>query len=145
MTPARAGTPAAPAGRPSAWGVIPAAGAGSRIQPLASSKDLLPVGSRCDIVEHYGGAVKGVPACYVVQGQPRDLCDAVFQALPSGSSGAAPATAGSGAPAPAPHSAAGPVQGPPGAPAYDRSAAACSTCSSASRTRVASSPSGRCV
>ena len=28
------------------WGVIPAAGAGSRIQPLAFSKELLPVGSR---------------------------------------------------------------------------------------------------
>ena len=31
------------------WGIIPAAGAGSRIQPLAFSKELLPVGSR---VEH---------------------------------------------------------------------------------------------
>ena len=30
------------------WGVIPAAGAGSRIQPLAFSKELLPVGSRGD-------------------------------------------------------------------------------------------------
>jgi glucose-1-phosphate thymidylyltransferase len=30
------------------WGVIPAAGAGSRIQPLAFSKELLPVGSRHD-------------------------------------------------------------------------------------------------
>jgi dTDP-glucose pyrophosphorylase len=30
------------------WGVIPAAGAGSRIQPLAFSKELLPVGSRID-------------------------------------------------------------------------------------------------
>src|SRR3954464_3395590 len=28
------------------WGVIPAAGRGSRIQPLAFSKELLPVGSR---------------------------------------------------------------------------------------------------
>jgi dTDP-glucose pyrophosphorylase len=28
------------------WGVVPAAGAGSRIQPLAFSKELLPVGSR---------------------------------------------------------------------------------------------------
>ena len=31
------------------WGIIPAAGRGSRIQPLAFSKELLPVGSR---VEH---------------------------------------------------------------------------------------------
>lgn len=30
------------------WGVIPAAGAGSRIQPLAFSKELLPVGSRLE-------------------------------------------------------------------------------------------------
>jgi dTDP-glucose pyrophosphorylase len=30
------------------WGIIPAAGAGSRIQPLACSKELLPVGSRID-------------------------------------------------------------------------------------------------
>lgn len=30
------------------WGIIPAAGIGSRIQPLAFSKELLPVGSRKD-------------------------------------------------------------------------------------------------
>ena len=30
------------------WGVIPAAGLGSRIQPLAFSKELLPIGSRFD-------------------------------------------------------------------------------------------------
>ncbi len=30
------------------WGIIPAAGSGSRIQPLAFSKELLPVGSRLD-------------------------------------------------------------------------------------------------
>ena len=30
------------------WGVIPAAGMGSRIQPLAFSKELLPVGSRME-------------------------------------------------------------------------------------------------
>lgn len=30
------------------WGIIPAAGAGSRIQPLAFSKELLPVGSRTE-------------------------------------------------------------------------------------------------
>src|ERR671926_110125 len=28
------------------WGIVPAAGLGSRIQPLAFSKELLPVGSR---------------------------------------------------------------------------------------------------
>ena len=30
------------------WGIVPAAGTGSRIQPLAFSKELLPVGSRQD-------------------------------------------------------------------------------------------------
>lgn len=30
------------------WGIVPAAGQGSRIQPLAFSKELLPVGSRQD-------------------------------------------------------------------------------------------------
>ena len=30
------------------WGIIPAAGSGNRIQPLAFSKELLPVGSRFD-------------------------------------------------------------------------------------------------
>ncbi len=30
------------------WGIIPAAGIGSRMQPLAFSKELLPVGSRLD-------------------------------------------------------------------------------------------------
>jgi glucose-1-phosphate thymidylyltransferase len=35
------------------WGIIPAAGLGTRIQPLAFSKELLPVGSRMsDGVEH---------------------------------------------------------------------------------------------
>ena len=32
----------------STWGIVPAAGTGSRIQPLAFSKELLPVGSRID-------------------------------------------------------------------------------------------------
>jgi dTDP-glucose pyrophosphorylase len=30
------------------WGIVPAAGIGSRIQPLAFSKELLPVGARAD-------------------------------------------------------------------------------------------------
>jgi glucose-1-phosphate thymidylyltransferase len=34
--------------RRSMWGIIPAAGGGTRIQPLAFSKELLPVGSRID-------------------------------------------------------------------------------------------------
>jgi glucose-1-phosphate thymidylyltransferase len=32
------------------WGIVPAAGRGTRIQPLAFSKELLPVGSRTDAV-----------------------------------------------------------------------------------------------
>jgi len=99
------------------WGIIPAAGIGSRIQPLAFSKELLPVGSRfdgeaerpravseylidrmllagadricfvispgkSDIVSYFGGSIGAAHLCYVVQQQPRGLCDAIFQALP---------------------------------------------------------------
>lgn len=99
------------------WGIIPAAGKGSRIQPLAFSKELLPVGGhsdggverpravsdylverlviggatrvcfvigpgKSDIVEYYGAAAHEVPFCYVVQPEPRGLCDAIFRALP---------------------------------------------------------------
>jgi len=66
------------------WGVIPAAGAGSRIQPLAFSKELLPVGSRIDgsierprAVSEYlvdrllaGGAAK---LCFVVAPNKSDI------------------------------------------------------------------------
>ncbi|MBW8876082.1 MAG: nucleotidyltransferase family protein [Acidobacteria bacterium] len=99
------------------WGIVPAAGTGSRIQPLAFSKELLPVGSRTDgeterpkavseyllermilagatkicmvishgksdIVEYYGGSLGPAHICYVVQPEPRGLCDALFRALP---------------------------------------------------------------
>jgi glucose-1-phosphate thymidylyltransferase len=99
------------------WGLIPSAGAGSRIQPLAFSKELLPVGSRfdqqierpravsefilerfvaagadrlcfiispgkSDILEYYAGEFCGRPICYVVQREPRGLCDAIFTAAP---------------------------------------------------------------
>ena len=30
------------------WGIVPAAGQGSRMKPLAFSKELLPVGSRTE-------------------------------------------------------------------------------------------------
>jgi glucose-1-phosphate thymidylyltransferase len=101
----------------SVWGIVPAAGLGSRIQPLAFSKELLPVGSRVDrgverpravseylidrmilagagkvcivispgksdIIEYYGGEIRGTSVCYVVQPQARGLCDALFRALP---------------------------------------------------------------
>jgi dTDP-glucose pyrophosphorylase len=87
------------------------------MQPLAFSKELLPVGSRrdgesdrpvavseylidrmleagvtklcfvispgkSDILEYYGGRVRGADACYVLQDEPRGLCDALFRALP---------------------------------------------------------------
>lgn len=68
----------------STWGIIPAAGAGSRIQPLAFSKELLPVGSRLDQgVEHpravseyliermvAGGATK---ICFVISPGKSDI------------------------------------------------------------------------
>ena len=41
----------------SLWGVIPAAGQGTRIQPLAFSKELLPVGTRVDRGEERPKAV----------------------------------------------------------------------------------------
>src|SRR3981189_2787781 len=67
------------------WGIIPAAGRGSRIQPLAFSKELLPVGSRteegverpCAVSEYLverlilGGANK---ICFVISpGKPAIL------------------------------------------------------------------------
>lgn len=99
------------------WGIIPAAGAGSRIQPLAFSKELLPVGNRringkeqpravseylvermiaggadklcfiispakTDILEYYGTRNWGAEIAYVVQPNPRGLCDAIFRAIP---------------------------------------------------------------
>ena len=101
----------------SVWGIVPAAGLGSRIQPLAFSKELLPVGCRVDggverpravseylmermilagagkicvvispgksdIIEYYGGSIKGASICYVVQPHAQGLCDALFRALP---------------------------------------------------------------
>jgi glucose-1-phosphate thymidylyltransferase len=39
------------------WGIVPAAGLGTRIQPLAFSKELLPVGSRMDATQERPRAV----------------------------------------------------------------------------------------
>src|SRR6185437_537953 len=99
------------------WGIVPAAGSGTRIQPLAFSKELLPVGGRfdggterpravseylidrmlsagadkicfvispwkSDILQYYGGAVRDAAVVYVVQPEPRGLCDAIFCARP---------------------------------------------------------------
>lgn len=66
------------------WGIVPAAGAGSRIQPLAFSKELLPVGSRLEdrterpravseyLVERMilGGATK---LCFVISPGKSDI------------------------------------------------------------------------
>ncbi len=69
------------------WGVVPAAGIGSRIQPLAFSKELLPVGSRRDgngverpraICEHImdrmilGGATQ---LCFVIGPDKSDIIE----------------------------------------------------------------------
>lgn len=68
------------------WGVIPAAGRGSRIQPLAFSKELLPVGSRnegarerpCAVSEYLvermiaGGADK---LCFVIAPGKSDIME----------------------------------------------------------------------
>ncbi|AUX27368.1 nucleotidyltransferase [Sorangium cellulosum] len=68
------------------WGIIPAAGVGSRLQPLAVSKELLPVGSRLDqgverprAVSEYlvdrmllAGATK---ICFVISSGKSDILD----------------------------------------------------------------------
>ena len=68
------------------WGIVPAAGRGSRIQPLAFSKELLPVGSRlrdgverpCAVSEHLvermilGGARK---VCFVISPGKCDIVE----------------------------------------------------------------------
>jgi glucose-1-phosphate thymidylyltransferase len=98
-------------------GIIPAAGAGQRIQPLGFPKELLPVGSRrvdgidrpkavseylvermiaagadqicfvissekSDMVKYYAERDFSAEIFYVVQQQPRGLCDALFRAEP---------------------------------------------------------------
>ena len=68
------------------WGIVPAAGRGSRIQPLAFSKELLPVGSRvlddvqrpCAVAEYLverlvrGGADK---VCFVIGPGKSDILE----------------------------------------------------------------------
>jgi glucose-1-phosphate thymidylyltransferase len=68
------------------WGIIPAAGRGTRIQPLAFSKELLPVGSRehdetqhpCTVAEYLverlirGGADK---ICFVIGAGKSDILE----------------------------------------------------------------------
>jgi glucose-1-phosphate thymidylyltransferase len=56
------------------WGVIPAAGRGSRIQPLAFSKELLPVGSRINGGTEQPRAVSEYLAERMIAGGADKLC-----------------------------------------------------------------------
>jgi len=56
------------------WGIIPAAGAGSRIQPLAFSKELLPVGSRREGELERPRAVSEYLVDRMVRGGVRKVC-----------------------------------------------------------------------
>ncbi len=56
------------------WGIIPAAGRGSRIQPLAFSKELLPVGSRRDGDTERPRAVSEYLVERMVKGGARRVC-----------------------------------------------------------------------
>jgi glucose-1-phosphate thymidylyltransferase len=58
----------------STWGIIPAAGAGSRIQPLAFSKELLPVGSRLDGEAEHPRAVSEYLVERMIAGGATKLC-----------------------------------------------------------------------
>lgn len=56
------------------WGIIPAAGAGSRIQPLAFSKELLPVGNRLENGEERPRAVSEYLVERMIAGGAEKLC-----------------------------------------------------------------------
>jgi len=56
------------------WGIIPAAGAGSRIQPLAFSKELLPVGSRFEGAVERPRAVSEYLVERLIAGGANKLC-----------------------------------------------------------------------
>ncbi len=56
------------------WGIIPAAGAGSRIQPLAFSKELLPVGSRVENGDERPRAVSEYLVERMIRGGADKLC-----------------------------------------------------------------------
>ncbi|MDB6125611.1 MAG: putative glucose-phosphate thymidylyltransferase [Pedosphaera sp.] len=61
------------------WGIIPAAGAGSRIQPLAFSKELLPVGSRIDGDTEHPRAVSEYLVERLLIAGARKLCFVISQ------------------------------------------------------------------
>jgi glucose-1-phosphate thymidylyltransferase len=56
------------------WGIVPAAGQGSRIQPLAFSKELLPVGSRSDGGREHPRAVSEYLVERLVLGGADKIC-----------------------------------------------------------------------
>ncbi len=56
------------------WGIVPAAGIGSRIQPLAFSKELLPVGSRFDGAAERPRAVSEYLIERMVRAGARKVC-----------------------------------------------------------------------
>jgi dTDP-glucose pyrophosphorylase len=56
------------------WGIVPAAGQGSRIQPLAFSKELLPVGSRLDGAREHPRAVSEYLVERLVLGGADKIC-----------------------------------------------------------------------
>jgi dTDP-glucose pyrophosphorylase len=56
------------------WGIVPAAGAGSRIQPLAFSKELLPVGSRTEAGVERPKAVSEYLVERLVLGGAKRIC-----------------------------------------------------------------------
>lgn len=56
------------------WGIVPAAGAGNRIQPLAFSKELLPVGSRIENGEERPRAVSEYLVERMIRGGAARLC-----------------------------------------------------------------------
>ena len=56
------------------WGIIPAAGVGSRIQPLAFSKELLPVGSRHDGATERPCAVSEYILQRMIRGGAKKIC-----------------------------------------------------------------------
>jgi len=56
------------------WGIIPAAGAGSRIQPLAFSKELLPVGSRMEGAAEHPRAVSEYLVDRMIAGGADKIC-----------------------------------------------------------------------
>jgi glucose-1-phosphate thymidylyltransferase len=56
------------------WGIVPAAGVGSRIQPLAFSKELLPVGSRAEQGDERPRAVSEYLVERMIKGGATRIC-----------------------------------------------------------------------